>query len=271
MRLRLQVSQFGRDAERQNPKGREQVPSTIAKELTDEEHVAHVLDTAPRLSKVAAVTAISFGIGDGANRALLEQEAADDDLRQVARGNLGQCCIVDWSGSRCYWTAQIRSASRAFHRALSRSEVVKLLTDRAQRESPDGDIWPERAADAIRGSADRFCEAFSSIDWELHGRLQSFRNSGVAHLTPEGIKRRITYNELRNLVRLVVKLRECLMVFVSDQAPFYEDEIEEWSDRAKAVWDRVLRASGLNLPASLRLGCTGAISEAQRSALRRPA
>jgi len=218
------------------------MPSTIAKELTDEEHVAHVLDAAPRLSKVTAVTAISFGIGDGANRALLEHEAADDDLRQVARGNLDNALLL--TVVRLALLLDRGPVSfQSIYRALSRSEVVGVLTDRAQREWPDGDIWPERVADTIRGSADRFCESFSSIDWELHGRLQSFRNSGVAHLTPEGIKRRITYNELRALVSLVVKLRECLMVFVSDQAPFYEDEIGEWGDRAKAVWDRVLRAS----------------------------
>jgi hypothetical protein len=215
---------------------------TIANELTDEEHVAHVLDAAPRLLRVAAVTAISFGIGDGTNRALPEHGAADDHLRQVARGNVENALLLTVVRLALLLDREPVSF-QSVYRALSRSEVVRVLIDQAQREWPDGDIWPERVADTIRGSTDRFCESFSSIDWKLHGRLQSFRNSGVAHLTPEGIKGRITYNEIHNLVCLVVKLRECLMVFVSDQAPFYEDEIGEWSDRTKAVWDRVLRAS----------------------------
>jgi hypothetical protein len=63
-------------------------------------------------------------------------------------------------------------------------------------------------------------------------RLQSFRNRGLAHLTPQEIEKRVTFAECQSLVRSVAILAECLAPFDPDGVPLRVDEVADWSDRA---------------------------------------
>jgi hypothetical protein len=65
----------------------------MASKLDDPEVAADYVQTeAPRLIKVAGVTAISFGLWDGANRALIlaNQEDVHDDAWQTALAVCGK-------------------------------------------------------------------------------------------------------------------------------------------------------------------------------------
>jgi hypothetical protein len=87
----------------------------------------------------------------------------------------------------------------------------------------------------------RFSEIYRSLDGQdLHGRLVHFRNRGVAHLTPEKISKRVSYAELKSLVIAAIKMGECLTALCENEVSFREDELQEWSDRALAVWSNTL-------------------------------
>ena len=50
---------------------------------------------------------------------------------------------------------------------------------------------------------DRFFSAYGQVDWQVVGRLQSFRNGAIAHVTWEEVKRFVTFGELASLVRTI--------------------------------------------------------------------
>jgi hypothetical protein len=131
------------------------------------------------------------------------------------------------------------------YNCLKRPDVVDLLVYRACHASPLAEVLDDRIADDIRASTRKFLETYKAIDWhDLHGRLQHFRNRGLVHLTPEQIEKRVSYAEIRSLVQSVTVLAECLMPFDPNHVAVRLDEIDDWSNHAKSVWETVYRTFG---------------------------
>jgi hypothetical protein len=128
---------------------------------------------------------------------------------------------------------------------LKRPDVVDLLVYRACHASELAEALDDRVADDVRASTKRFLETYTAIDWHnLHGRLQHFRNRGLVHLTPEQIEKRVSYAEIRSLVHSVTVLAECLLPFDPNGVAVRLDEIDDWSNRAKLVWEAAFRTVG---------------------------
>jgi len=199
-----------------------------AHNVAPEAAVADVLATVPRLMAVTAVTAISFALFDGANRTIAREKRATADAREIASGYRGDCSLMAVLRLVLLLDRDPKMVSfQRVHRHLKRPEVVAVLA--------------KKKAGAQVAARD-FLAVHKRIDWEVHGRLAHFRNTGVAHLTPHEIKRRITYRELRKFVLLATRMAECLAPLASDMPPFYPDQIAEYSERSAAVWRTAFRA-----------------------------
>jgi hypothetical protein len=208
----------------------------------------YVLTEAPRLIRVAGATAISFGLYDGANRALrvANQEDVHDDAWQTALGYRSD--TISLTVVRLVLLLDRDPTVVSFqhiYNCLKRTDVVDLLVYRACHASEFAEALDDRIADDVRASTRRFLETYTAIDWhDLHGRLQHFRNRGVAHLIPEQIAKRVSYAEIRSLVHSVTVLAECLMPFDPNGVAVRLDEIDDWSDHAKSVWDAAFQTFG---------------------------
>jgi hypothetical protein len=203
--------------------------------VADAENAAvHVLQAAPRLIKVTAATAISFGLWEGAYRVLVPAPTAVQDAHEIATGYCGVCALMTVARLALLLDANPKVISfQSVYRCLQRTKVVNALMRRLCVES----LLPDRTQTNIRHSVSRFLETYRTIDWDdLHGRLKHFRNRGVAHLDPREMESRITSDELRSLVHSVTILGECLEPFAPNVVPVRQDEIEDWGDRAAAAW-----------------------------------
>jgi hypothetical protein len=100
----------------------------------------------------------------------------------------------------------------------ARTEVVDALVRRGCSKSVLTEALSDRVEGNIRESVQRFLTTYRAIDWH-HGRLQHFRNRGLAHLTPEEIEGRVTFAEIRSLVHSVATLGECLVPFYPGGVP----------------------------------------------------
>jgi hypothetical protein len=200
----------------------------------------HVMQAAPRLIKVAGATAISFGLWEGAYRVLDPAQTALQDAHEIANGYCGVCALMTVIRLALLLDADPKVVSfQSVYKCLQRREVVNALTRRFCVESQ----FPAHTQGNIRHSVNRFLDTYKAIDWaDLHGRLMHFRNRGVAHLDPREIESRITNDEVRSLVYSVTILGECLEPFAPNVVPVRQDEIEDWGDRAAAVWRAATRA-----------------------------
>jgi hypothetical protein len=208
----------------------------------------YVLTEAPRLIRVAGATAISFALYDGANRALrvANQEDVHDDAWQTALGYRGDTISLTVVRLALLLDRDPTVVSfQHIHNCLKRPDVVDLLVYRACHASPLAEVLDDRISDDIRASTRKFLETYKAIDWhDLHGRLQHFRNRGLVHLTPEQIEKRVSYAAIRSLVQSVTVLAECLMPFDPNHVAVRLDEIDDWSNHAKSVWEAAFRTFG---------------------------
>jgi hypothetical protein len=216
--------------------------------LEAEKAADYVQIEAPRLIRVAAITAISFALFDGANRALslANQENVHDDAWQTALGYRGDTISVTVMRLALLLDRDPSVVSfQHIYSFLKRPDVVDLLVFRACHASELAEVLDDRISDDVRASVRRFLETYTAIDWhDLHGRLQQFRNRGLVHLTPEQIEKRVTYAEIRSLVQSVTVLAECLLPFDPDHVAVRLDEIDDWSNHAKSVWEAAFRTYG---------------------------
>jgi hypothetical protein len=203
----------------------------------------YVQDAAPRLVKVAAITAISFALYDGANRVLLDRQESREDARQIVVGYREGTISITAVRLMVLLDADPNVVSfQTVYRRLNRAEVVDELVRRARDRSPWAEALEDQVEANIRASVRKFLETYKTINWhDLHGRLQHFRNHGLAHLLPQRIKKRVSYAEIASLVRSVTVLGECLVSFDPGGVPLRIDEIKDWSDRAKSVWEAAFR------------------------------
>jgi hypothetical protein len=217
--------------------------------LNAEAAADYVQKEAPRLIRVAGITAISFALFDGANRALslANQQDVHGDAWQTAlgyRGNTGLLTVVRLT-LLLDRDPNVVSFQHIYSH-LKRPDVVDLLVRRACHASPLAEMLEDRIADRVRASTKKFLETYVAIDWnDLHGRLQHFRNRGVVHLAPEQLEKRVSHEAIRSLVHSVTVLAECLTPFDPDGVlPVRLDDIDEWSNRAKETWEAAFRSLG---------------------------
>jgi hypothetical protein len=197
-----------------------------------------IQDAAPRLVKVAGEAAISWALWDGANRAILEESGLAIIGREIAAGYRNNCALLLAARLALLLDSDERMISfQTVYRHLKRPNVTEALIRRicAETRLPTS---VARTANNIRESVARFFESYQALDWnDLHGRLTHFRNRGVAHLTPQEVEKRVTYDELRKLALSVTDLAECLEPFLPDDVvPVREEQITEYSDRALQMW-----------------------------------
>jgi hypothetical protein len=198
--------------------------------------VEFILEHAPRLMTVAAAAAISFALWDGVNRALVEtDDDGDTDRRDIAAGYRGDCAFNLVTRLFLLLDRNPKQVSfQTLYTRLKSEAVVSLLLERLD----EAELW---TSDLANETIQRFLRTYRSIDWEdLHGRLIHFRNRGVAHLTPQKIEQRVTYTELKTLTLAVATMGECMEPFAKDRALLQEDEINERSDLAFAIWKSAL-------------------------------
>ena len=88
-----------------------------------------------------------------------------------------------------------------------------------------------------QASIDKFNQAYSDIDFRVLGRLQSFRNNFIAHISWSEVGKLLKYNELEALVEIVCRLAGELSLFTSgkndwpkeNKTQIFEETVEYWT------------------------------------------
>ncbi|CAH2409354.1 conserved hypothetical protein [Mesorhizobium escarrei] len=206
--------------------------------------IGEVIEMAPKLNEWASMGAHSFGLYSGINAAIAE--APDkfapivlhaDELRMTS----AMLCMV-----RIFATIDRGSA-------ISLQSVNRFLkTDAAASDLAAayfGTSDSSKTQDANRTcelSIHRFKNEYARINWSALGRLQSFRNSAIAHISWGEVDKFVTFGELEALVEIVGQLAGETSLMTSGLNNWPHEHQESAHDNAKHKWSAIFAADHLD-------------------------
>lgn len=199
--------------------------------------VDFILKGAPRLAKLAAMAGVSFGLGEGANRALKlsprKPDMRSDDWEQAVLGYRDGTLMMAVIRVALLLDADDRVVSfQTIYHRLKNKDVQNVLIERVHgTDFADHLPLDETPATILQ----RFLTHYASIDWKIHGRLTHFRNFGVAHLLETPLSEFITHDELKELVSVITKLADELVALCRTTFVLIEPMTSEWSDRGYSI------------------------------------
>jgi len=198
--------------------------------------VEFILENADRLLTVTFRCLMSFGLADGLNDRLLATPAdRRDDWHQAVVGFHRDTVLMAALRAAILLDANDRAVSfqTVYHRLKKPDVQAGLL--QALEERHGHDVIPPLRTELI----EEFRETYNKIDWNAHGRLKSFRNHGIAHLTPEKMFNSVTFSEMRTLVEVISHLAVTLRNLCQSQFALHADMLEEYRDLAKKAINKI--------------------------------
>jgi hypothetical protein len=196
-----------------------------------------ILNHAERLVKVATMCVISFGLADGLNEALKASAKNEDWLQAAAGFQDGTLMMAALRASLLLDRDEANVSFQTIHRRLKSAAVQHdLKLSLADAHGPN-DIFSPSRDELITA----FLEAYSEIDWKVHGRLTHFRNLGIAHLTPDKMKKSITFDELRKFVSIIGRMTAVIQQLCHTPTAFREWMLEDYREIAKNAMVRPAR------------------------------
>ncbi|WP_426615398.1 hypothetical protein [Bradyrhizobium sp. McL0616] len=193
------------------------------------EDVDFIINAASRLSGIAKLAAISFGLADAANEAMKVGGKLLNDYAWVqgARGFQDGTLMIAVIRVCIALDADPKTISfQGVYKRLKRPEVQRALIERVYGENEE---FQSMFGPSPTEMLERFLELYRQIDWAIHSRLIHFRNFGVAHLLDRKNWKSITYDEMRALVLLVGRLGDELAALCHLPLPAIDDTVEEYA------------------------------------------
>jgi len=187
--------------------------------------------TAIRLARITNVTAVSFGLMEGAWTALREADLSfTGDYRGIVELYCGECEWMTVIRLRALFDRDGDSYQRVCRR-LQDLEVVDVLVRLVC------DDQPAITEEHVRSSFNEFIRLHEKArNRDLRSRLVHSYDIGLADPIA-WLDEQPSRDELRDLVRLARDLASCLEPLTeSDVASWPEDEIRDHTQRAARIW-----------------------------------
>jgi hypothetical protein len=203
---------------------------TITRKKIAVDHVKFILDNAERLVKVATMCVISFALADGLNEALKASSTEAGDWQQAAAGfQDGTLMIAALRAALLLDRDETKVSFQTIYSRLKSTAVQGALKQSLSKKHGLDEFFPPSRDELIAS----FLEAYSEIDWEVHGRLTHFRNLGIAHLTIAKMSKSITFEELRTFVSIISRLTLAIQQLCHTPTAFREWMLDDYRDIAR--------------------------------------
>ena len=203
-----------------------------------------ILQHAERLVKVGTLCVISFGLAEGLNDALQARADKDDgDWQQAAAGFQDGTLMMAVMRTALLLDRDEKNVSfQTVHRRLKSRAVQIAFTDALAAKHGDDEFFPPSRAELIT----TFFDVYSTIDWDVHGRLTHLRNFGAAHLTIKAMSKSVRFTELRALVEIVSQLTGIIRRLCHTQTAFNDRYLEDYRDIARRSISKGLPSAVVN-------------------------
>jgi hypothetical protein len=198
----------------------------------------HVFQAEPKLLEWTKQTVYGFSLYSGANQSLRDRLCPEGDASQPADRYREPAALM--TVSRLYALFD-RSAGVSFQTVkgkLADPAVQQLLVNNyVGRASHSAGHLESECRDGIA----KFLADYAGLNVPTLKRLYHFRNTGLAHVTLQEVKKSISYQEMEDMVRLAAKLAHSLTFAVRSHHTLLDREPDSGSDRIREEWLACIR------------------------------
>lgn len=199
---------------------------------------------ARKLSEWATMAARAYGTYAGINTAI--GNAPDKSSRAVHHADEVRREMALMAALRT--VALLDGTAR-----ISLQPVYRFLNEPKSLETVAGlyaSSEPQSPLHVAVSDCGRFCERFlteyRTIDWDAFSRLQSFRNSALAHIGQD-VSKFVRYRELEQIVRICTRLAGEFILMTTGLNDWPEEDIDECQEATSAFWSAVFTADEKSL------------------------
>ncbi|MET3997915.1 hypothetical protein ABIB94_009413 [Bradyrhizobium sp. JR7.2] len=190
-----------------------------------------IIQAAPRLSSIATLASMSFGLGEGASEAIRHAQGNAKYPQEWHQAALGfqdgtlmmavvrTCILLDSDEKTVSFQGVYK---RLKEPETQRALIQKVFGEYEEFQSMFGSSPTQMVAD--------FLSIYQEIDWGIHSTLIHFRNFGVVHLLDRKNWKSIKYGEMRDLILLVGRLSDKLTELCRSSVPPIASLVKEWRE-----------------------------------------
>lgn len=197
-----------------------------------------VLRMSPKLNEWASMAAHAYGIYSGINRAIGSAPDKSVPVVQHAahyREMAALLCVVRVFAAI---DREAKISLQSVYRYLKEPASIAEIAHAYAASTPSSSLNLTVAMKSI----DQFNVEYARIDWSTLGRLQSFRNTAIAHIGWNEVQRLVTYGQLETLVEIVSKLAGQLTLMTSGLNNWPDEHRELACDDAYHKWSAIFAA-----------------------------
>ncbi|RWO77159.1 hypothetical protein [Mesorhizobium sp.] len=196
---------------------------------------------APELNAWTEMAARAYGAYAGINDAIKKARAADGSVAHHASEIRQQMIMMALIRSFAVMDRDARVSFQSVYRFLHTPNALNELAESYAKSEPASSV--DSALATCAAAKTKFLVAYRAINFKSLGRMQSFRNSGIAHITmPDIEKARVTYTEIEKLVLSCCELAGQLTLMVSGRNDWPKEHLDDAFDVAYAFWLEAITA-----------------------------
>jgi len=200
---------------------------------------ADLAGAARKLAEWATMAARTYGIYSGINSAIHSAPDKSTHLVHHADEVRRQMALMTVIRTFALLDRSATISLQPVYQFLKRPHAVATVAELYASSEPRSDLH------AAQIDCEKFCERFlmeyRTIDWGVFSRLQSFRNSALAHIG-EDVTKFVRYGELEQIVRSCTRLAGEFSLMITGLNDWPEEDIDEYHDNTAALWKAVFKA-----------------------------
>ncbi|MEP9379842.1 hypothetical protein ABLE91_24235 [Aquabacter sp. CN5-332] len=202
---------------------------------------ADVSGAAKKLNLWADMAARAYGAYSGINASIAA--ASDKSLPSIHHAHeiRQQLALMSVIRTFALLDRDAGLSMQSVHRFLKREEAIRLVAESFALSEPPSSLEGAKRDSSL--AVQRFLLKYGEIDWTVFGRLQSFRNVAISHITWREVDKFVTYGELEHLVRISCALAGEFTFMTSGLNDWPEEQIAVSYDDAFMFWSAALKAS----------------------------
>lgn len=200
-----------------------------------------VIMMAPELNAWAEMSARAFGLYSGINDAIKKSREKHGSVAHQASEIRQQMILMALIRAFAMMDREATISLQSVYRFLCSPGALSAIKQTYANTEPISSL-SEAELVCVR-AIEKFKATYLAVDFKAFARIQSFRNTGIAHISwPDAVKAKVTYHDVERLVRGCAEMSGQLMLMLFGRNDWPAEHLDTVHSESYHFWLAVITA-----------------------------